>query len=96
MCVSVEGAGDIDLAEALARSPPSAASTADGNSKGKEITHSLPLSMYSAPGGLRQDPGNAAEWLAEARTYETGSREVRVLSTMGAREDVGPMTGLAL
>ena len=72
MCASVEGAGDIDLAEALARSPPSAASTADGKSKGKEITHSLPLSMYSAPGGLRQDPGHAAEWLAEARTYGNG------------------------
>jgi hypothetical protein len=32
----------------------------------KEGTHSPPLSIYSAPGGLRQDPGRAAEWLAEA------------------------------
>ena len=29
---------------------------------------SLPLSTYSAPGGLRQDPGRAAESPAEART----------------------------
>ena len=36
--------------------------------KGKESTHSLPLSTYSAPGGLRQDPGRAAESPAEART----------------------------
>jgi hypothetical protein len=29
--------------------------------KGKEVvTHSLPLSTYSAPGGLPQDPGRAA------------------------------------
>jgi hypothetical protein len=27
---------------------------------GKESTHSFPLSTYSAPGGLRQDPGRAA------------------------------------
>ncbi len=31
------------------------------NGKGKEITHSLPLSTYSAPGALRHDPGRAAE-----------------------------------
>jgi hypothetical protein len=36
--------------------------------KGKEVTHSLPLSTYSAPGALRQDPGCAAELSAEART----------------------------
>jgi hypothetical protein len=28
--------------------------------KGKESTYSSPLSTYSAPGGLRQDPGRAA------------------------------------
>jgi hypothetical protein len=28
--------------------------------KGKESTHSSPLSTYSAPGGLPQDPGRAA------------------------------------
>jgi hypothetical protein len=36
--------------------------------KGKEVTRSLPLSMYSAPGGLRQDPGRVAESPTEART----------------------------
>jgi hypothetical protein len=36
--------------------------------KGKKNTHSLPLSTYSAPGGLRQDPGRAAESSAEAGT----------------------------
>jgi hypothetical protein len=35
--------------------------------KGKERTHSSPLSMYSAPGGLRQDPGRAAESPTEAK-----------------------------
>jgi ribosomal protein S18 acetylase RimI-like enzyme len=29
--------------------------------KGEESAHSSPLSIYSAPGGLRQDPGRAAE-----------------------------------
>jgi hypothetical protein len=28
---------------------------------------------------LRQDPGRVAEWLAGARTYGTGGREMRVL-----------------
>jgi hypothetical protein len=36
--------------------------------KGREVTHSLPLSMYSTPGGLWQDPGRAAESPAEAST----------------------------
>jgi len=36
--------------------------------KGKEVTRSLPLSMYSAPGGLRQDPGRVAESPAEAKS----------------------------
>ena len=40
--------------------------------KGKESTHSLPLSTYSAPGGLRQDPGRAADSPAEARTNRMG------------------------
>jgi hypothetical protein len=52
--------------------------------KGKESTHSFRLSIYGAPGGLRQDPGRAAESLAEARTCGNGSREMRVLlSTYG-------------
>ena len=39
----------------------------------------LPLSIYSAPGGLRQDPGRAAESPAEARTCGNGGSEMRVL-----------------
>src|SRR4051794_9493437 len=34
-------------------------SRADDN--GKELQHSLPFLIYSAPGGLRQDPGRVAE-----------------------------------
>src|ERR1700727_2426207 len=41
-------------------------STAD--QKGTERICSVPLSIYSAPGGLRQDPGHAGKSLAEART----------------------------
>jgi len=53
--------------------------------------------MYSALGGLRQDPGRAAESSAEAGTCENGSREVRVLlSTYRSRGDVEPMVGLAV
>src|SRR5580704_2096567 len=57
-------------ARRAAASPGSYPSTADD--KGKENTHSSPLSIYSAPGGLRQDPGRAAEWLTEARTCGMG------------------------
>ena len=62
-----------------------------------ESTYSSPLSIYSAPGGLRQDPGHAVKSPAGARTCGNGSREVRVLlSTYGSRGDVGPMAGLAV
>jgi hypothetical protein len=58
--------------------------------------YSPPLSTYSAPGGLWQDPGRAAELPAEARTRGSGSCEVRVsLSTYGSRGDVEPLVGLA-
>jgi hypothetical protein len=40
-----------------------------------------PLSIYSAPGGLRQDPGRAVESPAGARIHGNGSREMRVLSS---------------
>jgi len=44
--------------------------------KGKaKRPHSLPLLTYSAPGGLRQDPGRVAQSPAEARTC--GNRELR-------------------
>jgi hypothetical protein len=42
---------------------------------GKESVYSFPLSTYSALGDLRQDPGRAAESLAEARTCGNGSSE---------------------
>ena len=64
---------------------------------GKESAYSLPLSTYSAVGGLRQDPGHAANSLAEARTRGNGGSEMRVLlSTFGSRGDVEPMVGLAV
>ena len=40
----------------------------------KESIESSPLSIYSAPGGLRQAPRRAAEWLAGARICRNGSR----------------------
>ena len=46
----------------------------------KENAYSPPLSTYSGPGGLRQDPGHAAEWLAGARTCrKSGSQSARVV-----------------
>ncbi|MFF8278519.1 EamA family transporter [Streptomyces lateritius] len=40
--------------------------------KGKEVTGSLPLLTYSAPGGLRQGPRGGAESALEARTCGNG------------------------
>jgi hypothetical protein len=58
--------------------------------------HSLPLLTYSAPGGLRQDPGRAAESAAGPRTDVDMGRDVRVLlSTDGGRGDE-PLVGLAV
>ena len=55
---------------------------------------SLPLSTYSAPEGLRQDPGRAAESAAGPKMDEDMGHDVRVLlSTDGGRGDeplVGP------
>jgi hypothetical protein len=48
-------------------------------------TYPPPLSIYSAPGGLRQDPGRAVESPAGARIRGNGSREMRVLSAFGSR-----------
>lgn len=63
----------------------------------KESTHSFPLSIYSVPGDLRQDPGRAAESPAEAETCGKGSCEVGVLlSTYGSPGDVEPRAGLAV
>jgi helix-turn-helix protein len=58
---------------------PSTVSREVTRDTGKESTHSFPLSTYSAPGDLRQDPGRAAESPAEARTCGNGSCEMRVL-----------------
>lgn len=41
----------------------------------------LPLSTYSPPEGLRQDPGGGAESSTDATTCGNGGHEVRVLST---------------
>ncbi|RNG31890.1 hypothetical protein EEJ42_08385 [Streptomyces botrytidirepellens] len=38
----------------------------------RAITHSSPLSTYSAPGALRQGPRRAAEFPAVARTCGNG------------------------
>src|SRR5438094_5608480 len=54
---------------------------------------SLPLSTYSAPGGLRQDPGRAAEFRAETRTY--GDRGWRMADHAVVVAGGGP-TGLML
>ena len=56
----------------------------------------MPLSTYSGLGGLRQDPGRAAESSAGPRTGEDMGHDVRVLSTYGGRGDVGPLVGLAV
>ena len=44
--------------------------------KGKEVTHSLPLSMYTAPGGLRQDQGRAAQSTVRGQNPTDGSGEM--------------------
>ena len=57
-------------------------SPADEKENGKEITHSLPFSMYTAPGGLRQGRGRAAQSTVrgqnptDARTLPMGSGEL--------------------
>ena len=50
-----------------------------GNTKGKEDISPLPLSTYSAPGGLRQGPGRAAQSPAEAESHGNGSRRARLV-----------------
>src|SRR4029434_1962822 len=43
--------------------------------KGKEVTHSLPLSMYTASVGLRQDRGRAAQSTVRGQNHTDGSDE---------------------
>src|SRR5581483_3880116 len=52
--------------------------------KGKEATRSLPLSPYSAPGGLRQALGRAAESPAEATTC--GNQDSRSTCARGCAQ----------
>jgi hypothetical protein len=59
-------------------------------------SHSLPLLTYSRQGGLRQDPGRAAESAADQERTKTWGHDVRVLlSTYGGRGDE-PLVGLAV
>jgi hypothetical protein len=59
--------------------------------------HSLPLSTYNGPGGLRQDPGRAAESSAEARINGNERRKMPVLlSTYDSRGGVEPLVALAV
>ena len=49
------------------------------------MANTPPLSTYSAPGGLRQGPGRAAEWLAEPEPTETGvvvTEEINLAETV--------------
>jgi len=53
-----------------------------------------PLSTYSSPRGLRQDPGRAVESPAVTRTCGNESSELRVLSSAcGSRADAGLLPG---
>ena len=57
----------------------------------------LPLLTYSAPGGLRQDPGLAAELAAGHSTdEEMGGHDVGVLSMYGGRGDFEPLMRLTV
>lgn len=57
----------------------------------------LPLSTYSAPGGLPQDPGHGAESSADATTSRNESAAcVCLLSTYRGRGDVEPAVGPAV
>jgi hypothetical protein len=51
-------------------------SPADEKEKGKEVTHSLPLSMYTAPGGLRQGRGRAAQSTVRGQNPTDGRGEM--------------------
>src|SRR6266542_4819675 len=93
--------GRWDILLGQRRVPPYAARrrfTSSGRPKDKaRRSHSLPLSTYSALGGLPQDPGRAAESSAGPRTDEDMGHDVRVLlSTHGGRGDVEPLVGPAV
>ena len=72
-------------------------STADGQRKKQGVTRSLPLLIYSAPGGLRQDPGRVAQSPAEARTCgNRDSRSTCAVVDVWASLNVEPTVGLAV
>ena len=51
-------------------------SPANEKEKGKEVTRPLPYSMYTAPGGLRQDRGRAAQSTVRGQNPSDGSGEL--------------------
>src|SRR5206468_11814403 len=53
--------------------------SSSGRQKQRQGDLSLPLLTYSAPGGLRQDPGRTAESSAEATTCGNGARRACVV-----------------
>jgi hypothetical protein len=57
--------------------------------KARRSSVSLPLLTYSAPGGLRQGPGRAAEWPTKVRTCGNGGS-----ATAGLRRaaDLNPIS----
>jgi hypothetical protein len=80
---------------ACGASPGGCPSTADDQGKGATSFFLSILNLWYS-GGLRQDPGRAAELPTQAGTYENGSWEVRVLlSTYGSRGGVEPVVGLS-
>ena len=57
----------------------------------------MPLSVYRAPGGLRQDPGRVAESPAEARTCgNQGFTKPVCFADVWAALNVEPTVGLAV
>jgi hypothetical protein len=65
--------------------------------KARRFTRSLPLLIYSAPGGLRQDPGRVAQSPAEARTCgHQGFAKYVCSCHVWVSRDVEPPVGLAV
>ena len=62
--------------------------------RGEEAyTHSPPVLIYSRQGGLRQDPGRAAQWLAGAKNLRKRGREMALPMTRHAVVEVGRVAG---
>jgi vancomycin aglycone glucosyltransferase len=56
----------------------------------------LPLPTYSAPGGLRQGPGRAAESAAGPKWKKTWGHDVRVLLSTDRGRGGEPLVGPAV